>query len=144
MKYPLAPERLKELHASQPKQAALISPEQMRSRIAHTIFTDVAGNNGVVRCITCLIELDNGFQVLGKSFVADPDNFNRELGEHYAYTDAFNQLWGPFAFTLRETKFNPVLSKANNLLLRSKNHLLQAGYNSTADDIGTFLAEQKL
>lgn len=106
MKYPLSPERLKELHAAQPKQETLISAEKIRERIADTIFTDVAGANGVVRCITCLIEMDNGFQVLGKAFVADSANFNRELGEHYAYMDAFNQLWGPFAFLLRETAFS--------------------------------------
>lgn len=102
MYQPLNPERLKELHAAQPKQAALISPDGIRSRISDVIFTDVAGSNGIVRCITCMIEIDNEFQVLGKAFVADPANFNRELGKHYAYQDAFSQLWGPFAFMQRE------------------------------------------
>ena len=48
-----------------------------------------------------MVELKNGFVVLGKSVPADPGNFDRELGMRFAREDAIRQLWPLFAFALK-------------------------------------------
>ncbi|MDP8080238.1 Gp49 family protein [Phocoenobacter skyensis] len=41
----------------------------------------------------CVLTLQNGFEVLGQSAVADPNNYNKEIGEKIAYENAFNKIW---------------------------------------------------
>ena len=50
----------------------------------------------------CIIEMWNGFQVVGTSACADPANFDRNIGERYAYDAAFKQLWPLEGYLLRE------------------------------------------
>ena len=49
-----------------------------------------------------ILTLENGFVVIGKSAPADPENFNRELGEKFAKEDAIRQIWPLEAYLLRE------------------------------------------
>jgi hypothetical protein len=53
----------------------------------------------------CKIELDNGFSVIGHSACVDPKNFNKDVGQTIAHTNAFNQLWAHFGFMLSESLF---------------------------------------
>ena len=46
----------------------------------------------------CILTAKNGYQVIGKSGTISPAHFDRELGEKYAYENAFNDLWGHVAF----------------------------------------------
>jgi Phage protein (N4 Gp49/phage Sf6 gene 66) family len=50
----------------------------------------------------CILTLDNGFVVIGKSVPADPDNFDQELGKKFAKEDAIRQIWPMEAYLLRE------------------------------------------
>lgn len=49
----------------------------------------------------CIIEMKSGFKVIGHSTPADPRNYDREIGEHYAYQNAFSQLWPLEGYLLR-------------------------------------------
>lgn len=50
----------------------------------------------------CVITMVNNFSVRGESACASPENFNKEVGEHYAYEDAFRKLWSLEAYLLKE------------------------------------------
>lgn len=50
----------------------------------------------------CVLVLKNGFVVVGKSAVADPCNFNAELGKRFSKEDAVRQMWPLEAYLLRE------------------------------------------
>lgn len=50
----------------------------------------------------CILQMENGFMVIGKSAPASPVNFNRELGRKFAYEDAIRQLWPLEGYALRE------------------------------------------
>ena len=50
----------------------------------------------------CLVVMDNGFTVVGKSAPASPENFNADLGRKFAHEDAVRQLWPLMGFALRE------------------------------------------
>lgn len=50
----------------------------------------------------CVMILENGFALVGKSAPADAENFNEELGRKFAEEDAVRQAWPLEAYLLRE------------------------------------------
>jgi hypothetical protein len=50
----------------------------------------------------CILQVRNGFTVIGKAAPADPGNFDADLGKKFAYEDAVRQLWPLYGFALRE------------------------------------------
>lgn len=50
----------------------------------------------------CVLRMANGFYVVGESAPASPANFNRDLGEKFAYENAIRQLWKLEGYALRE------------------------------------------
>ena len=46
----------------------------------------------------CVIKLDNGFYLVGKSAPVDPGNFNADYGRTLAHDDALRQAWPLLAF----------------------------------------------
>ena len=49
----------------------------------------------------CILVMENGFSIIGKSAPASAANFNAELGRKLAYEDAIRQLWPLEGYTLR-------------------------------------------
>lgn len=50
----------------------------------------------------CVLELENGFMVVGRSACADPANYNLPLGQQLAYKNAFEKIWELEGYALRE------------------------------------------
>ena len=50
----------------------------------------------------CIIVLKNGYALQGMSAPADPENFNEQLGQEYAYEDAMKKLWPLEAYVMRD------------------------------------------
>lgn len=53
----------------------------------------------------CLITVRNGFRFIGTSTPADPTNYDKQVGERYAYENAFKQIWTHEGYLLREILF---------------------------------------
>ena len=49
-----------------------------------------------------VIVVENGFALVGKSAPADPENFDKALGQRFAYEDALRQMWPLEAYLLRQ------------------------------------------
>lgn len=49
----------------------------------------------------CVLTLQNGFTVTGESACADPSNYNKEIGDRLAKSNAANKIWGLLGFQLR-------------------------------------------
>ena len=49
----------------------------------------------------CILIMENGFTLIGKSAPASPENFNAELGAKLAYEDCIRQLWPLEGYLLR-------------------------------------------
>lgn len=72
-----------------------------------------------LECLTlCVLVLQNGFTVVGKSACASPENFKRDIGNELARKDAWAQIGSLLAFELRtfltqekETTFYQRLTK---------------------------------
>ena len=54
------------------------------------------------RTTICQLTLENGFTVEGKSACVSIENFNKALGEQYAYNDAINNMWQLEGYLLAE------------------------------------------
>lgn len=50
----------------------------------------------------CLVVMNNGFTIIGKSAPASPENFDPELGKKLAHEDAIRQIWPLMGFNLRQ------------------------------------------
>ena len=72
------------------------------------IESEIVGARYLMDGITTIavIELRNGFKVFGHSTPASPENFMADVGQGYAYDNAFRQLWPLFGFALRESLFS--------------------------------------
>ena len=55
----------------------------------------------------CILVLENGFTIIGKSAPAAAKNFNAVLGRRLAYDDAIRQLWPLEGYLLRERLRDP-------------------------------------
>lgn len=50
----------------------------------------------------CMLTLDNGFTVRGESSCVCVENYDREIGERVAYTNAREKLWPLLGFRLAD------------------------------------------
>jgi hypothetical protein len=59
-----------------------------------------------------VLELANGYTVLGKSACASPENFDAELGKRIAREDAVKQIWPLEGYLLRQQLHEDALLEA--------------------------------
>ena len=78
-----------------------VTKEQIESRIKSAEYSIHAGSTLTI----CVLTMENGFTVVGKSACAHAGNFNKELGEKIAYDDAFKQIWPLEGYLLREALY---------------------------------------
>ena len=55
----------------------------------------------------CILVMQNGFTVIGKSAPASLENFNAELGRKLAYEDCIRQIWPLMGYALRDRLADP-------------------------------------
>ena len=74
-----------------------ITPEFLKSQIVNVQYARLGGT------IThCTITVKNGFTFTGESACVDPDNFDEKIGQEVAYDQAFDKMWMPYGFLLKE------------------------------------------
>jgi hypothetical protein len=76
-----------------------VSLDSILERIEHEDYEHPSRHPTMTLCV---LTLDNGFIVIGKSTPADPENFDQELGKKFAKEDAIRQIWPLEAYLLRE------------------------------------------
>ncbi len=68
----------------------------------------------------CTITTKSGFTFTGESACVDPNNFDQNIGEKFAYEQAFEKMWMPYGFwlhkALAETDYQSKLNEAQNLI----------------------------
>jgi Phage protein (N4 Gp49/phage Sf6 gene 66) family len=69
-----------------------ITLDDLKARVAEVEYIE----RGVLN--VCLMRLDNGFWLVGKSAPVDPANYNAEYGRTLACEDALRQAWPLLAF----------------------------------------------
>lgn len=89
--------------------APRVTPQQIEDTISgEYFFTAAKATEGCPQfpslgCLTfCVLVLKNGFTVTGESACASPENFNKDLGERIARTNAVQKIWALEGYALRE------------------------------------------
>lgn len=75
-----------------------INEEFVKSQIANVEYHQLSDTTITIAVIT----LKSGFTITGESACIDPNNFNAEIGNKFAYENAFDKLWQLFAFELKQ------------------------------------------
>lgn len=80
--------------------AVRVTEEMIRRRIKREYYTVLPDSTTTI----CSLTLDNGFSVRGESACVDPANFNVDIGQTIAFSNAFEKLWPLFGFLVCEMK----------------------------------------
>lgn len=84
--------------------APRITPDHITSCIADEQYHVFEGTTFTV----CLLTLKNGFNVVGESACASPENFDAELGRKIARENAVQKIWALEGYLLKQKLFEGV------------------------------------
>ena len=91
-----------ETHEAEIVRKGLTAPRITPTDIEASILTEqyhvFAGTTVTVCCLT----LQNGFDVVGESACASPENFDEELGRRIARANAVQKIWPLAGYLLKE------------------------------------------
>lgn len=79
-----------------------VTTDSIKAKILSSEYWQPAGTTLTV----CVIHMTNGFTFVGKSGAADARNFDPEIGQRYAFEDAFKQIWSHEGYLLRNALAN--------------------------------------
>lgn len=78
--------------------APRVTPELVDSKIRGSIYHRFPDTTVTV----CLLQLENGFTVVGESACASAENVDEEVGRNIAYRNARDKIWSLEGYVLRE------------------------------------------
>lgn len=78
--------------------APRVTPQHLESVIVSEQYHVFQGSTFTA----CLLQLKNGYTVLGESACASPENFNADLGRKIARENAKNKIWQLEGYLLKE------------------------------------------
>lgn len=81
--------------------APRITPGFVDAQIADKAFFLFPGTTVTVCCLT----LKNGFNTVGKSACASPENFDEQIGRDVAYADARDKIWKLEGYRLKQSLY---------------------------------------
>lgn len=84
-----------------PTPRTTVTLNDILDKVKHVSYTLLP--NG--RTTVCQLTLENGFTVEGQSACVDKANYNKALGEKYAYEDAINNVWKFEGYLLAEEMY---------------------------------------
>ncbi len=94
----------------------------MIARVIKTEYVVLPDNKTTL----CILFIENGYTVHGMSSCVEPKEFNKALGEKYAYEDAIDKLWPLEGYLLAEKRFNAGLVKIEGSAENWDNRVLGA------------------
>ncbi len=77
--------------------APRVTPQRIESIIVGESFHRLTGTLTV-----CVLTLENGFTVTGESACASPENYNEELGNKIAKSNAKDKIWALEGYLLKQ------------------------------------------
>ena len=98
--------------------APRVTEDSIKSRIAKIEYR-LIGETGTV----CVITMINGWNTIGYSAPASAANFNPEVGQRYAYENAFRNLWQLEGYLLRENLYRALPDEPEIALLYAERTL---------------------
>lgn len=82
-------------------QRTAVSLNDIQAKVKKTTYTLLPDGKTTI----CQLHMENGYTINGQSACVDPANYNKALGEKYAYEDAINKAWPLEGYLLAEEIF---------------------------------------
>jgi hypothetical protein len=82
--------------------APRVTPEQIEDLIKYTVYLRPTFRDEFTTLTLCVLQLKNGFTVVGKSACVTPENFDEDLGKRIARQDAIDQIWVLEGYVLKK------------------------------------------
>jgi len=95
--FPASEKEMEETLTRKGLTAPRLTPAIISEQIVKEDFYIFPGTTLTVCCLT----LRNGFNVIGESAAASPENFNEEVGRNIARDNARQKIWALEGYTLR-------------------------------------------
>lgn len=86
-----------------------VTVEFLKSEIVDIEYTRLQGT-----LTHCTITVKNGFVFTGESACVDTANFDEEIGKKIAYENAFEKMWLPYGFWLKQTLHDKEVPETEN------------------------------
>lgn len=119
---------IEELLQSKGLTAPRVAPQDVDDNIMRAEFHRLDGTNITV----CVMTLRNGFTVTGVNHGSvDPANYDAQVGQDLAYTDARNKLWSLMGYALKEKQFR---ERGLPLCLAKMTHAVNRAYCKALGD----------
>lgn len=97
----LGEQEIEQLIRQKGKTAWRVTPEHIDTLIADEQYYVFPGTTLTVCCLTLL----NGFNVIGESAAASPENFDAEIGRKVARAEARDKIWQLEGYLLKQFLF---------------------------------------
>ncbi|MGW8135387.1 Gp49 family protein [Sphingomonas zeae] len=104
------------------RTAPRVSLEDIKSNIAgefyntaDLMFPGAPVLPGMDLLTVCILVLENGFTIVGKSAPASRANFDPVLGQKLAFEDAVRQVWPLMGYALRQKLHEATMPEVHNL-----------------------------
>lgn len=93
-------EEIKTKNLTAPRLTPAIIDSKIKYKSFHKL-TDVL--------TVCVLTLENGFTVTGESACASPENYNQQIGEDIAFSNARDKIWALLGYQLKEKLYQESL-----------------------------------
>jgi len=87
-------------------EKGLTAPRIVPQRIDDVIIDETYYIFPNTTVTVCLLTLENGFNVIGESACASPENFDEDIGRKVAKNDAKSKIWNLEGYLLKEILHN--------------------------------------
>ena len=84
------------------QRKGLTAPRVTPDRIEAVIHSEQYYRFPDTTLTVCALTLENGYQVVGESACADPNNFDADLGKRIARDNAKQKIWSLEGYLLRQ------------------------------------------
>lgn len=77
--------------------------------IIDSLIKDKSFHKLTSKLTVCVITLQNGFELIGESSCVDPANYNQQIGEDIAFTNARDKIWPLAGYALKQKLYEESL-----------------------------------
>lgn len=86
-----------------------LTEEFLENEIKHISYTRLTGT-----LTHCAITVKNGFVFTGESACVDESDYEREIGKKVAFSNAFEKMWMPYGFYLKQKNGGDFMFRLQN------------------------------
>ena len=90
-------------------QAKNLNAPRLTPDIIDSLIKEKAFHRLTAKLTVCVLTLQNEFELTGESSCVSPANYNKEIGEDIAFTNARDKIWPLAGYALKQKLYEESL-----------------------------------